>query len=176
MGSAGRSGVRYLTDLFAVKLPAGRETRHGGNQRTGYHNDFTTWAVDRAGGLSIWIALADLTPDMGTLGFLSGSQRSGPLGSYRVLNGGDITDVYPELTEYYPSSGPLAFKAGDAVVYSNLCVHGAAENRTDKPRWVYILSCNPADGRWNGAQGELFSSDGMRQFDVLQGERFPVLA
>src|SRR5262249_36320782 len=59
MNRKGGVGVRYFTDFFAPKLPSSRQTRNAGNGPTSFHQDFITFAVDRSGGMTFWIALED---------------------------------------------------------------------------------------------------------------------
>lgn len=171
-------GVRYFGDLFAVKLPASRETKHPGAGGTYYHQDFINWAIDRSGGMTFWIALDDLGPDSGTMSFLSGSHRLGALGHYHGYGegGADILEDYPELAERCPSSGPMSYKAGDATVHDVMLVHGAGENVTDTPRWAWLVIANPADARWTGAPPEAYDTASMRHLDRLDDEaRFPLI-
>lgn len=167
--------ARYFGDLFAAKLPVGRQTRHPGAGRTYFHQDFVNWALDRSGGMTFWIALADLAPESGTMAFLGGSHRLGALGHYRTYGDGDIFDDFPELRERCTLSDPIAYAAGDATVHSNMTVHGAGENRTDDPRWAYIVMTNPSDARWTGAPPEAYSTEGMALHQQLDDARFPLI-
>jgi hypothetical protein len=167
--------VRYFCDVFAAKLPAARQTRHAGNGRTYFHQDYMNWGVDRSGGMTFWIALADLPPETGTMSFLDGSHRMGSLGHYRSYRQGDLLDDYPELRERCRLTGPVAYKAGDVTVHSNLTVHGAGENLTDRPRWAYTIIVNPADVRWNGAPAEAYDTAGMTMLQELDDARFPII-
>jgi len=85
-----------------------------------------------------------------------------------------VFDDFPELRAC-PSSGPVRYRAGDATVHSNLTVHGAGKNRTDRPRWAYIMMANPSDARWNGAPPEAYDVGDMEFLDLLGGNRFPVI-
>jgi hypothetical protein len=171
-----RIEARYFGDLFAAKLPAAKETRHPGAGATYFHQDYVNWALDRSGGMTFWIALADLAPESGTMSFLTGSHRLGALGHYRAFGGGDIFDDFPELRERCPMSEPVRYAAGDATVHSNLTVHGAGENRTQAPRWAYIVMANPSDARWNGAPPEAYDTARMRHLQALDDARFPVIS
>jgi hypothetical protein len=172
-----RIEARYFGDLFAAKLPVAKQTSHPGAGATYFHQDFVNWALDRSGGMTFWIALADLAPESGTMSFLSGSHRFGALGHYRAFGNGDIFDDFPELREQCALSGPVGYGAGDATVHSNLTVHGAGENRTDAPRWAYIVIANPSDARWNGAPPEAYDPAGMQHLQLLDDEvRFPVIS
>lgn len=167
--------ARYFGDLFAAKLPVAKETDHPGAGATYFHQDYVNWALDRSGGMTFWIALADLAPDSGTMAFLGGSHRLGALGHYRAFGDGDIFDDFPELRDQCRLSEPMRYAAGDATVHSNLTVHGAAENRTDAPRWAYIVMANPSDARWNGAPPEAYDTAGMQHLQPLDDARFPVI-
>jgi hypothetical protein len=170
-----RIEARYFGDLFAAKLPVAKETRHPGAGATYFHQDYVNWALDRSGGMTFWIALADFAPESGTMAFLSGSHSTGALGHYRAFGDGDIFDDFPELRERCPRSEPMTYAAGDATVHSNLTVHGAGENRTGVPRWAYIVMANPSDARWNGAPPEAYDTAGMQHLQPLDDERFPVI-
>ncbi len=139
--------ARYRVDHFVCK-PAGS----GG---AAYHQDTTEHGTDRAGEVQFWIALADATADMGTMRFFPGVQREGPLGA--VLYHGAQTDLlgmYPRLTDSYPPTDPITYRAGDATVHHGFMVHGSGPNVTDHDRLSYIISYTPEDSRWwNGKVG-----------------------
>src|SRR3546814_1254752 len=46
-----------FSDFFAPKLPAAKKTRNAGNGATSFHQDYITFAVDRTGGMTFWLAL-----------------------------------------------------------------------------------------------------------------------
>ena len=165
--------VRYFAENFAVKLPAARESKHDGNRRTEFHHDYPNWQLDRSGGMAFWIALTDMGPQMGTMSFVSRSHRLGVMGNYR---NGDLLEVYPEILEHCTLTEPLSYRAGDATVHSNLTVHGAGLNLTDRPRWAYTVLVNPADARWNGAPAEAYETAHMKVHQELDDERFPIIS
>lgn len=175
MGRRPAIGVRYFGDFFAAKLPVAKDTKHPGAGGTYFHQDFTNWALDRSGGMTFWIALADLAPESGTMSFVNGSHREGVLGHYKTHGGGDLLDEFPELREDCGLSEPMRYAAGDATVHSLMTVHGAGENRTDDPRWAYLVMTNPSDARWNGAPPEAYSTEGMTLHQHLDDARFPII-
>lgn len=69
--------MRFYSDHVFAKNP---ESEADGD--TPWHQDFPHHPRDRQGALNIWIALVDLTPEMGTMQFLSRSHRAGMLGRY----------------------------------------------------------------------------------------------
>ncbi|MEZ0366629.1 phytanoyl-CoA dioxygenase family protein [Mycobacterium sp. pUA109] len=167
-------GVRYYADYFVPKLPSGRPSRHGGNGVTAYHQDFITFAVDRSGGLTFWFPLESYGPEAGTMSFVNGSHRAGVLGDYTTYGGGDALDVFPELRDLGISE-QMTYELGDISVHTHLTIHGASLNTMDRPRWGYLLATQPADVCWNGSPTPNFDSAGMRPWQALDDERFPLI-
>jgi hypothetical protein len=134
--------LRYRNDHFVER---GR-----GSNGSSYHQDSAEHGSDRAGELQFWLALAEVTPEMGAMRFVTGSHREGPLGAVlKDLDGdGDLLQVYPRLTDVLDLSPPLHYQPGDCTVHHGYTVHGAPPNSTDQPRLSYIFSYTPADTRW----------------------------
>jgi ectoine hydroxylase-related dioxygenase (phytanoyl-CoA dioxygenase family) len=147
--------VNYHADLMAVKMPEG----HAASKPTGWHQDWVNFPFDRIGFLTFWFALGEIPPERGSMRFLNGSHRAGPLGKMGLLGGKEVIEYYPELLEEYEMSPPLDMQPGDATVHNGMCVHGAPENSTDQPRWAYIASYHPADTCYTGAPHYIFSPD-----------------
>lgn len=167
-------GVRYYADYFVPKLPSSKPSRHGGNGVTAYHQDFITFSVDRSGGLTFWFPLEAYGPEAGTMSFVNASHRAGVLGDYTTYGGGDALDVFPELRDQGISE-QMTYELGDISVHTHLTVHGAGLNRLDRPRWGYLLATQPADVCWNGSPTPNFDSAGMRPWQALDDERFPLI-
>jgi hypothetical protein len=167
-------GTRYYQDLFVPKLPASKESRHGGNGPTAFHQDFITFAVDRSGGMTFWFPLEAYAPDAGTMSFVNGSHRAGVLGDYTTYGGLDALEVFPELREL-DQSEPMTYEVGDITVHTHLTVHGAGPNLLERPRWAYILITQPADVCWNGSPCPNFDWTAMKQWEPFGDERFPVI-
>jgi len=168
-------GVRYYQDLMVPKLPSSRESRHGGNGPTAFHQDFITFAVDRSGGMTFWFPLEAYAPDAGTMSFVNGSHRAGVLGDYTTYGGLDAIEVFSELQDL-ERSAPMTYDLGDITVHSHLTVHGAGPNLLDRPRWAYIVITQPADACWNGSPCPNFDWSAMTQWEPLGDERFPVIS
>lgn len=142
-------------------------------QRSAYHQDSAEHGSDRVGELQFWLALDEVTPEMGAMRFLTGSHRAGPLGS--VFNGGpDLLGVYPKLVEHYPLSPPFHYQPGDATVHHGYMVHGAPPNTTDRPRWCYIYSYTPADTRWWNGKVANWGSERKPLDESLNPVAYPV--
>jgi hypothetical protein len=167
-------GVRYYQDLFVPKLPASKESRHGGNGPTAFHQDFITFAVDRSGGMTFWFPLEAYGPDAGTMSFVNGSHRAGVLGDYTTYGGLDALEVFPELRAL-EQSDPMTYEVGDITVHTHLTIHGAGPNLMDRPRWAYILITQPGDVCWNGSPCPNFDSTAMKPWEPFGDDRFPVI-
>lgn len=168
------TGVRLFNDNFVPKLPAARKTRNQGNGPTSFHQDFISFGVDRSGGMTFWVALEAYGPESGTMQFVGGSHRLGVLGGF-MTGKGDLLEDLPELRDL-PVSEPMRYAVGDVTVHSHLTVHGAGRNLTEKPRWAYLITVNPADAVWTGAQLEAFDPAGMTPYEPFDDDRFPILA
>jgi ectoine hydroxylase-related dioxygenase (phytanoyl-CoA dioxygenase family) len=156
--------LRYRTDLIANKEP------HGAG--TPYHQDSAEHGSDRIGEMQFWLALVDITPEMGSMRFLPGVQCEGPLGAVFKDDLGDLLEQYPKLTELYPLSPQLHYAPGDATVHQGYMVHGAPPNDTDRHRLAYLFSYVPDDTRWWNGTTENWGSERVH----LPDERYPVVA
>ena len=133
---------------------------------TPFHQDFPHWPFDRTGAFTIWIALTDMSQDMGTLRFLPGSPAEGPLGRYSRSIGDDMCKAHPELLRKYALAGGKPLRAGDATVHVDLMVHGAGGNQTGRERAAYTVRYMPKDVLYTGAPHRHFD-----KFGLSAGER-----
>jgi len=169
-------GLRYWTDKVACKYPSAAEN---GSSPTGWHQDFPNQPIDRVGGATVWIALDDVVPEQGSISFLSGSHRAGPLGrtysSGTRTDGRDLLGQNPWLLEQYPVSPPLTLRPGDATFHHPLTVHGAGANLTDRPRWSFIAMYVDADSVYTGAAYPATDDLGLRPGFPFDHPAFPVV-
>jgi len=162
--------VRYDVDGVLLKMPQG-EFASG---PTGWHQDFPNLSHDRVGYLVFWFALNDVPPERGSMRFLSGSQREGPLG--RTLRSGlDLVTQYPSLNEKYEMSPPLDLRAGDATCHHGLVVHSAPPNSTTTPRWGYGVGYFPNDVCYTGAAFAHTDDLGLSIGSELDHPNFPLV-
>lgn len=162
---------RFFSDQVLTKLPVEKS-----GTPTPWHQDLPYLALDR-GGMNSWFALVDCPPEKGSLRFISGSQREGPLGRY--VHRDDSVDTvvdHPWLLDRHEVSPPLDMRAGDATFHNMLTVHSAPENQTHTPRWVYQVSTIRADALYTGAPGRHTDNLGLevnRPLDHPKFELFP---
>jgi ectoine hydroxylase-related dioxygenase (phytanoyl-CoA dioxygenase family) len=155
----GQDDGLFLRDMLLIKTGAGGEP-------TPFHQDFPHWPFDRTGAFTIWIALTDVSEDMGSLRFLPGSAREGPLGRYSRSAGDDMCEAKPYLREKYPPVGGTAMRAGDATVHGDLTVHGSGGNTSGRERAAYTVRYMPTDVLYTGAPQRHFD-----QFGLSAGDR-----
>lgn len=171
--------VQSYSNLLAVKIPAGSETTSKGIGKTAWHQDFPSVPFDRVGMLTFWIALDEVTPEMGAMRFYSGSQRLGSLGRVRWFDGQELTDVYARQLEDLALSPELHYQPGDATVHHSLVIHGAPQNVSNRPRWPFIISYFPADTKFTGAQvaAEAHQDEGasLQVGKPFDPSRFPIV-
>jgi ectoine hydroxylase-related dioxygenase (phytanoyl-CoA dioxygenase family) len=163
--------VRWWSDTVMSKMPASE-----GGSRTPWHQDFPYHAMDRHGIFNFWFALVEIPPEMGTMRFLNGSHKVGPMG--RVIHrtdGVDLLDMYPWIFDEYEVSEPLHLQPGDATIHNLLTVHAAPENQTSEPRWSYLTSMFPADVLYTGAQQRRTDDIGLEVNQPYDHPRFPLL-
>jgi hypothetical protein len=162
--------VRAWADEALVKMPAAAA---GG--RTPWHQDFPYMPFDRTGLFNIWIPLVEVPPEKGSMRFVTGSHRLGPLGRVIHLEGVDTLSLHPWIEKEYELSPPLHLQVGDATVHDAATIHFAPENRTDSPRWVYVVSFLPADTLYTGAPQRRTDDLGLVVNQPLEHTKFPVL-
>ena len=171
--------LRLFTDGVICKLPAWTENdglaagiMSGG---TPWHQDFSPVPWDRAGGIQFWLALCEITPEMGSMQHLSGSHREPPLGCQHYTKDQTLKDAYPELWEKYPLSEAHHFRPGDVLAHSPLTIHYAQNNQTDKLRWVYTSYRIPADTLYNGIPNPRFEQFGFETWKPFEHPKFPIV-
>jgi hypothetical protein len=81
--------------------------------------------VHRADLWTVWLPLGDCPGSLGGLAIAPGSHRQGPL-----AHGTDGVVSWPAGVE--PTWATTDYRAGDAVMFSGLTVHGACPNRTER--------------------------------------------
>ena len=159
--------ARFFSDSAFVKM--GRI-----GLATPMHQDYPFWPLDRAGTFTIWIALVEMTPEMGSLTFLSGSHREGSLGRFNYDAQDDARGAHPWLAEKYELVAGHHMMPGDATAHLDLTVHGAGPNTTPRDRAAYSLRYSPRDVRYTGAPHRLFDNLGIKP-DERIGDAFTLI-
>ncbi len=128
-----------------------------------YHQDYSYWPFDRKGCVTLWIALVDLTADMGSLRYLKGSHLEGPLG---LIEQRDIRETYPHLRDSEVVGGQ-AMQAGDARAHWELTLHGSGRNKGPGRREAVAFRYIRSDTIYIGLTHPHYD-----QFGLEPGQRF----
>ncbi len=165
--------VRLYHDQALFKEPGGG--------RTPWHQDAMYWPLDGSKCITMWMPLADVTPDMGQVSFASGSHKSGPLSDITISDASD--EFFEDLLSdgRYPVTTPEPMNAGDATFHSGWTAHRALPNASDRMRPVMTVIWY-ADGLTvqeptNPAQGADLKSwlPGLKPGDPAASDSNPVI-
>lgn len=127
----GVPAVRMFLDEVFFKEP--------GSGPTPWHQDQPVWPIDAERGITLWVPLMDITPEMGTLTFASGSHRYGRLVDADISDESDavLTSLVAERRlAQFPVGG---IRVGDITAHDGWMVHRAGANTTGLTREVYSM-------------------------------------
>lgn len=143
----GCNEVLIFWDKTFTKPPVAEGTR-----QSVWHQDYPYNPIDRRGFLSVWLAVEDVTQEMGAMRFVPGSHRLGPLGRFDLVGREHEWDetLRPEDRELVSEPVTQPLTAGEATVHDGLTLHGAGENLSDRPRRGWTMIFMPAETRWTG--------------------------
>lgn len=147
-------GMLLYNNALAVKIGAQQDTTMEPSKPTPYHQDGATYPMDRIGVTSFWIALDDLTPEMGIPRYIDYSNNLGPLGTVKKAGYVDEAGLfgrYPELHEMTVVESP-PLQPGDATAHAMYTLHDAPINASDRPRWAFLVRYLPSDTIYTGAK------------------------
>jgi hypothetical protein len=170
-------GVRPLR-LFSDTV-FGLPATSRGMQRPGtrWHQDYPWVPIDRAIGGNLWLACVEITPEMGSLQYLSGSHRERPLGKHF----GDswevgAEEVYPWILERYEISPAFHLQPGDALAHQLLTIHSSQPNRSaDRDRIAWTTQRIDANALYDGKAHPATDSLNLPIDRPLDHEQFPIV-
>jgi ectoine hydroxylase-related dioxygenase (phytanoyl-CoA dioxygenase family) len=127
----GVKGVRIYHDQALFKEPGGGFTP--------WHQDQYYWPLDTDRTVTMWMPLIDVTPEMGTMVFASGSQAMGYIDSLPISDKSEeIFKQFVKERNYHLDPAP-AMSRGDATFHGGWTLHCAPGNVTAVTREVMTV-------------------------------------
>jgi len=126
----GVSGVRLYHDQALIKEPGGKSTP--------WHQDYYYWPLDTENTITMWMALVDISKEMGSMSFVSGSHHDS---SYSILPISDTSQNYFDRIIAENGKEPVTYelRAGDATFHSGRLLHSAHANSSGTRREVMTI-------------------------------------
>lgn len=126
----GVNGVRLYHDQALIKEPGGKPTP--------WHQDYYYWPLDTEYTVTMWMPLVDVTREMGSMSFVSGSHTNT---AFKPLPISDTSQEYFEriIREQQSPIVSYELKAGDATFHSGRLLHSAHGNSSKRRREVITV-------------------------------------
>jgi len=118
-----------------------------------WHQDFSYLPLDRPDGLTLWVALDDITTENGCLYYLYGSHVLGERRARWGMTGDDDPRASLPPMDVSPDETGVAAvtKAGCAIAHHGNLWHRSPANRSGRPRRSWALSFVSPEARWSPA-------------------------
>jgi ectoine hydroxylase-related dioxygenase (phytanoyl-CoA dioxygenase family) len=113
--------------------------KEAGGGATPWHQDQHYWPLDTDNTVTLWMPLVDVTEDMGTMSFASGSQTQGYLGDSSIADHTQDRLLAFLNKSGYPVHNYGAMNAGDATFHSGWVLHSAPANDSSRTREVMTI-------------------------------------
>ena len=111
-----------------------------GDTKTYWHQDQYFWPLDTKLHIGMWMALSDMTKDMGLMKFVIGSHKKGDLDGISITK--DSEKYYEDLIkkENLDVYELESINAGDCTFHFNYTIHGAGLNISNKVREAMVVT------------------------------------
>ncbi len=129
------------------RLLSGATAEYSNVGMTTWHQDFGA-VMDEAAAtdlLTVWVAMTDVTEDMGCLVAIPGSHRTGALTLHCPGVKNPAENYIPQalLDRHGVPPVPLPCRRGSIVLLTKYTEHGALPNESDRLRWSFDLRYQP---------------------------------
>jgi ectoine hydroxylase-related dioxygenase (phytanoyl-CoA dioxygenase family) len=158
--------IRLYRDMALIKAP------ESDNRGTALHQDQVYFPIDRRGLASLWIALDDLPANSGTVRFVDGSHKWGPVGREHFPIDKWLAE-HPEQADLL--TPPQALKAGSVTIHDGYTLHGADANTWNQSRIAHTIVYCCADALFNGMPAPHTDGLGLKQDEPFEHEFFPIV-
>jgi ectoine hydroxylase-related dioxygenase (phytanoyl-CoA dioxygenase family) len=126
----GVRGVRLYHDQALVKEP--------GAQSTPWHKDHYYYPLATHSTVKMWLALADIPPELGAMRFATGTHHGSIFPEVPISN--DSEDLFDRIIwEHQMPTTTYSMKAGDATFHSGEILHSALANSGSQRREVIAI-------------------------------------
>lgn len=135
----GVSGVRLYHDQALIK--------EAGGGHTPWHQDQYYWPLDTENTITMWMPLIEVSQDMGTMTFASGSHKKGRLNDLPISD--ESEEVFKDLIAQhnFEQVNYGSLRAGDATFHSGWTLHSAPGNQSEQMREVMTIIYYPDGAR-----------------------------
>jgi len=124
-------------------------TKFPGGEDMGWHQDYSYVPLDRPDGVTLWIALDDVTEVNGCLYYLFGTHTRGERRPGWGLHGDDdVRAGLPAIDAGDEPGVPGIAPAGHALAHDPLLWHRSPANHGSEIRRTWVLSFVSPDARW----------------------------
>jgi ectoine hydroxylase-related dioxygenase (phytanoyl-CoA dioxygenase family) len=127
----GVEGVRLYHDQALIK--------EAGGGPTPWHQDQRYWPLDTTHTITMWMPLADIPAQVGSMTFASGSHRLGDLGVPGISDESESLFAAAVQEKRLPQETHGALAAGDATFHAGWTLHRAGANATGAARPVMTV-------------------------------------
>jgi hypothetical protein len=133
--ATGAKFVQVFATQTLIKPSAAAGAPESGN--VGWHQDLQYWDAFLEGELlTAWVAISDVTPQAGPMGFVRGSHRWGLLNAGNFFSG-ELDNLKQRIRAAHDAPWeevPAILAPGSVSLHHKLAVHGSGPNREPWPR------------------------------------------
>ncbi|MCE9590191.1 MAG: phytanoyl-CoA dioxygenase family protein [Planctomycetes bacterium] len=154
----------------------------GGGLALAMHQDYSYWGFsDIPQMATCWVALTDVTPDMGPIRFIKGSHRWPLAPAPSNFAGGSDDEMMEAADKVRPPGAALEFvdavvPAGGGSIHHAMTLHGSKANRTKTTRHAISLHYAADECRCTGPRQcwQPFMWEGIEKGDRVANRWMPV--